>query len=163
MADKFDLLVAVCSDAVRAEDQVRESLRAGAEKYLAAIGVILGFHIVEMGELRFSGPAARLGCSIGVVVGLALLFAAFVVALQSMRVREYPTYPATNDLLGISEKDTDDQAKRSVAKTYLDLRDGILEVNEKRASTVSLAGILLTLGFLISVLAQLGLKIQYTG
>src|ERR1039458_6628861 len=66
----------------------RESLRAGAEKYLAAIGVILGFHIVEMGELRFSGPAARLGCSIGVVVGLALLFAAFVVALQSMRVRE---------------------------------------------------------------------------
>jgi len=161
MADKLDVLVAFCSDALKAEDQVMDRLSGRAEKYLAAVGVILGFHIVEAKALTFSGPALRAACSVSVVVGLVVLFAAFVLALQSMRIREYPTYPKTRKLEAEGGK-TDDQMKRDIAATYLALRDGILKVNEKRAFTVRFAGILLTLGFSIMVLAQLGLTFQQT-
>ena len=161
MADKLDVLLTICSDAFQAEAEVMDRLSDRAEKYLAAIGVILGFHIIELGQFSFSGHAVRIACSIGAVVGLCLLLVALVMALISMRVRGYPTFPKSNYLQLLAAAGTDDQAKRSAAKVYLDLRDAILAVNEKRASTVRISGGILAIGFLMSVLGQLGLALKF--
>lgn len=158
MGDKLDLLLTISSDALQAEVEVMDRLSNRAEKYVAAIGVILGFHIIELGQLSFSGRAAQTVCSVGVVAGIGLLFVALATALLSMRVRNYPTFPKSDDMQLLAAAATDDQAKCSAANIYLDLRDGVLAVNNKRASTVRISGVILVAGFLMSVLGQLGLK-----
>jgi hypothetical protein len=160
MADKLDLFLTVCSEAFRAENEVMDRLTDKAQKYVAAIGIILGFHVIEMQALSFKGPAARIGLSVGMAGGIALLLLALVASLMSMRVRCYPTFPESGNLKRLATAATDDQAKHSVAGIYLDLRDAVQKVNEKRASTIRIAGVMLTLGYLMSLLGQLGLRLQ---
>src|ERR1700726_4993233 len=55
MSDNLDAFVSVCVDAYRAENEVTERLTVRAEKYIAAIGVIAAFHVVELPQLKFKG------------------------------------------------------------------------------------------------------------
>jgi hypothetical protein len=160
MADKLDVFLTICSDALQAEEEAKERLTGGAEKYLVVIGVILGFHVVELKEMTFSGGGLRAGYSLVAVVGLGLLFAALVLVLLAMRVRAYPAFPKSKDLHSVVTAASDDLAKRLAANVYLDLRDGIKTVNEKRALTFKIAGYMLLAGFLLSVLGQLGLGLK---
>jgi hypothetical protein len=161
MADKLDVYLAVCCDALRAEEEVKNRLSGGAEKYLAVIGLLVGFHLVEHQELSFSGGASHIACTVAAVLGWVLLFAALALVLWAMRVRDYPTYPQSSEMKRVAASATEDAAKILAANVYLDLRDGILAVNEKRASTMRIAGIVLLAGFLMSVLGQLGLGIKF--
>lgn len=162
MADKLDTFLTICSDALQAEVEVMDRLTGKVEKYVAAIGVILGFHIVELGQFSFSGHAVRTAFSVAAVAGLGLLLVALVLALISMRVRAYPTFPKSCHLQRLMEADvSDDQAKVSAAQAYLDLRDAILAVNEKRASSIRISGAMLAIGFLMSFLGQLGLALKF--
>jgi len=161
MADKLDTFLAISSEALQAEEAVKDRLAGGAQKYLAVIGVILGFHVVELKELSFSGEAAHKAFLVAVLVGLGLLFVAMATVLWGMRVRRYPTFPRSNDLQRVGTAATDDEAKSLAANVYLDLRDAIKAVNEKRASTLRIAGIILLAGFVVTVLGQLGLGLKF--
>lgn len=161
MADKLDLFLTVCSDALKAEQDAMDRLTGKAEKYLATIGVILGFQAVKLQELSFSGPSVRVACSIGVLSGIGFLIAAMAVALVSMRVREYPTFPVTGELEKLALTANDDMAMSMTAKVYLALRDATLVVNEKRAALIKISGVILTIGLFLSVLGQLGLGLNF--
>jgi hypothetical protein len=160
MADKLDVFLSICSDALRSEEEVKNRLSGGAEKYMAAIGLLVGFHLVEHQELTFSGGAVHIACTVAAALGWLLLFAALALVLWGMRVREYPTYPESSEMKRMVASATDDAAKLLAANVYLDLRDGILAVNEKRASIIRCAGMFLLAGFLMSIVGQLGLGIK---
>ena len=117
----------------------------------------MGFHLVELKEMSFSGATAHTAFSFGAVAGLVLLFAALATVLWAMRVGEYPTFPKTAALQTVGTAATDHEAKNLAANVYLDLRDAIRAANEKQASTFRIAGFILLAGVVISILAQLGL------
>lgn len=154
------MFLTVCSDALKAEQDVMDRLSGKAEKYVAAIGVVLAFQAVNLQALSFSGRPAPVICSVGVVAGIALLLAAMALALVSMRAQEYPTFPQSKHLESLALAATDDQAKSKTAKVYMALRDGILEVNEKRARLIKASGVILTVGLFLSILGQLGLALK---
>jgi hypothetical protein len=159
MVNKLDTLLTACAEAYHAENEVISRLTATAEKYLAAIGAILGFHLVELNAINFSRLAENLGFSFVVLTGLTLLLASLGVTLWSMFIREYPTFPVTKDLAPLRDAGvSDEEAKSSLIDVYLDLRDGILRVNERRAKLVRVSGILLLLGFFMSIVGQFGMK-----
>jgi hypothetical protein len=160
MADKIDVFISVCSDALKAEDEVKDRLAAGAEKYLGVIGVLLGFQVVKMQDLSFSGGATQLACSVAALLGLGLLFVALALILWGMRVREYPTFPESAVLKKLNAAPTYDAAGHLVANVYLDLRDSILAINEKRAATYKIAGMVLLAGVLLTVFGQVGLGLK---
>src|SRR5580658_5597218 len=119
MADKLDLLIAVCSDALKAEQETTDRLTGKAEKYLAAIGVVLAFQVVKVQELSFRGSLTRVMCSVSVLVGLVLLLASMATALLSMRARAGPTFPRSEDLQLLGEAKDDNDARSMAAKVYM--------------------------------------------
>lgn len=160
MADKLDVFLAVCSDALKSEQAATDRLTGKAEKYLGAIGAIVGFHIVEFGALTFSGNAMQTACSIAILAGLLLLFFALTATLWSMRVQAGPGFPSSEKLQKVLAETGEDQARSRVAAIYLALRDGISEINRKRAFTIRIAGALLIAGFLVSVFGQMCLRFR---
>ena len=160
MGDKLDTLLHFSAEAAKAESDVIAQLRGTAEKHMAAVGLILGFHLVEMKDLAFCDGGSKLVFSIVSLAGVAILLVALGVALWSMRVRTYPTYPRTTDLEGLrAENIGDEQAKSQLVDVYFALRDGIRDVNERRARLLRTSGALLILGFVASVIGQFGLKL----
>jgi len=160
MGDKFDQYFTVCTDALHAEEAAMDRLTDRADKYLATIGVLLGFHIVEPKPLTFSGDAAHIAFSAAAAAGLVLLIAALGLMLWSMRLRTYPTFSKTVDLRELVKATSDESAKYSAAEFYLKLRDEILAINEKRASILKVAGMVLVAGFLLAAVGQLGLGLK---
>jgi hypothetical protein len=158
MANRLDTLVTICSEALKAENEVTNSLTTKVEKYVAAIGVIMGFHIIEIQAPHFSGGATSRACAVAVWGGIIILLAALAALLLSMRVRNYPTFPDTANMMLLASAETDDQASRSIAGVYLDLRDEVREVNQERAKRVRLGGWVLLAGYVISLAGQFGLK-----
>jgi cytochrome c-type biogenesis protein CcmH/NrfG len=159
MEDKLAVFLTVCSDALRAEDAAMDRLTGKAEKYVAAIGVILAFLTAEMQLLSFRAGCTSEIFSVLVVAGVVLLLIALAASVASMRVREYPTFSDSEYLMRLADADTDDRARRSVAKLYLELRDGIRRVNERRALTLRVAGIAFTAGYVVSLFGHLGLAL----
>jgi len=159
MGDKLDSLVPFSAEALRAEADAISQLRGTAEKYLTAISILLGFHIVEIKDLTFCDGASKSAFSVVLLCGIILLLIAMAVAIWSMRVRVYPTYPKTDDLAPLRATATSDAAREMIVDINLALRDGILAVNEHRAHLLAIAGWLLMLGFVASVAGQIGLKL----
>jgi hypothetical protein len=156
MPDRLDAFVSVCSDALRAENDVMDRLTSRAEKYIAAIGVILALHVVELPGLKFRSGIWEFVSLVLVVVGLVLLSAALVLLIHSMRLQDYATYSDSKTLRKLGESTTSDEvAKRSVAFLYLDLRDQILAKNQNRARGIVAAGYLLLVGFILSLAGQI--------
>lgn len=160
MSEKFDTFVSVCAEAFRAENEVVERLTSRAEKYIAAIGVILAFHVVELPTLKFTGDMWEVAAALVVISGGVLLGAALVLAIYSMRLRDYATYSDSASLRKLVEPTITDQvAKQSIAVMYLALRDQTLVVNQKRARGIIAAGYLLLAGFVLSIAGQVILRL----
>lgn len=156
VADRLDAFVSVSSDAFRAETAVMDRLTSRAEKYIAAIGVILAFHVVEFPTLKFKAGTFQIVSLILVVVGLVFLAVALILALHSMRLQDYVTFSTSDKLCKLDEATiNDDVVKRSVALLYLDLRDQTLAKNQARARGIIAAGYCLLGGFVLSLAGQL--------
>lgn len=157
MPSQFDTLLTVSTDAMKAENEIIDRLTVRAEKYIAAIGVIIAFHAADLPLKALHGRAAAVGVPV-LLIGIAVLVAALIMSIASMRVRQYPTHESTPCLLSLAEAD-DDGAKFSVAKLYLAIRDETLAINERRARRMELIGRLILIGFGLSIIGQLCVQI----
>ena len=159
MPDKLDALLDFTFNAFQAENEVIEHHDRTAEKYFGVIGLVLGFHIVEMKEIVFSDGPLRSLLSVVSLSGMGFLLVALVVALLSIRIRTYPTFPETKDLAPLRNQPvTNEDAKGQLVDVYLRLRDAILQVNQRRARLLRYAGVFLLLGFFLSIIGQSSLK-----
>ncbi len=157
--NKLNALIDLSVRALQAESEVTAQHTDKAQKYIAAIGVILGFHVVEMKDLVFTG-STKLALSAIVLAGIGVLLVAMWITLMSMRVRVYPTFPETQALDVLRSKATSErETKERILDVYLDIRDGILKVNQQRGRLLRMSGSLLMIGFFASVVGQMALKI----
>ena len=155
----LDVLLETSREALREELEVIERLTSRAEKYLAAVGVVLAFQTVQVDRLTFAEAGKRWPSAMA-VSGAILLGVSLIFALASLYLRIYPTYPATTELMKLDDSTiSDDVAKRSVINLLLKVRDGVQSVNERRAGQINVAAMLLFGGFVITLLSQVWLRI----
>ena len=159
MPGPLDVLLETSREALREELDVIERLTSRAEKYLAAVGVVLAFQTVQVEKLAFVEAAKRWPSAIA-VTGALVLGVSVIFALASVHLRIYPTYPATDELMKLDDATiSDDGAKRSVIDLLLKVRDGVQSVNERRAEQVNVAAMLLLGGFALTLVSQVWLRI----
>lgn len=159
MADPAEAFRSVCEEALHAETDVIDSLTSSAEKYLAAVGIALGFQVNAIGTAPHQNTPAAPFAQFLLILGPVILAAAVIVLLLSMRVRKYPTYAPSEDLRQLDPTEVDEQTiNRSVGHLYLKMRDGIRAVNEQRAKAVRIALGLIISGFFATVAGQIILK-----
>ena len=133
-----------------------DRLTIRAEKYIAAIGVVLALHVVELPALKFKSGMWEIISVVLVVLGFILLSVALVLAIHGMRLQDYATFADSTSLRKLGADETSEEvAKRSVAIMYLDLRDQILAKNQNRARGIVAAGYLLLAGFMLSLAGQI--------
>lgn len=155
----LDVVATVALDAYRAENEVIDRLNNRAEKYVAAIGVVLAYTVSRPEALpALAASAPKVIYASIVFVGLLTLVAALALAIDSLRVREYPTYPGSEAIMAIERASSNDLATRSVAAMHLELRDKIVAINEFRAGRLRVAGGLTVVGFLIDIAGLLMLQ-----
>lgn len=161
MPGKLDAYLAIAKDALAHEFGVGEKLTTRAEKYLSAIGLIATLHSVDFPAFATLPSNAR-WVLIGLfTIGAVGLLVAIPLAVDSMRVQRHATYPTTDELRQIkTTAASDDAVVAVIADVSLEIRDRIRQINETRAAKLKLAGSLITIGFLMTLGAQLGVKLQ---
>lgn len=160
MTDRLDMLLSLSSDAFRAEEEGIERHSGTAEKYIAAIGAILTVQVMESKALTFAGGQLSVLVTAFTLIGIAVLVVALACTVWSMHIRKYPDFPKTAQLMKLRNgAAVDQEVKTQIVMIYLDMRDGILAVNERRARSLAVAGRLLLVGFAIDVVGQFCLKL----
>jgi hypothetical protein len=150
----------VSSEALRAESEIIDRLTARAEKYVAAIGVILAFPLVEQKKLAAAVSTTHNIPTLLVSTGAVVLLLGLFPALYGMRLRNFASYPSTDALWALDSKTVSpDDAKRSVVKMYLEIRDRNRLVNKKRARVLASSGVLILVGVFFIISAQVWMKI----
>jgi len=156
---KIDLIFQECEKAFREETRREECLTDKAEKYVVAIASIIGFKIIDLDSLNFSGLTSEslrswLAVASFVVLGIALAY-----ALKSRQVWNFLSYPRKKsgtiiDALKSNMID-DDTAMIKMAKTYEEIREHNALINDERAILLSHSGVLIVFGFIFAVTGHL--------
>jgi asparagine N-glycosylation enzyme membrane subunit Stt3 len=154
MATRVDLFLDQSCKAFEAEWQRCERLTGKAERYLAAVGVVVGFGLVSFDTaMNPDQPAA----SYLLLASLGTLSLSFLLALLALRTRDYWSYPDEEAVVsGVLETSIDyEEAQMKLAKMYFCARDTNSEINAKRARLLAAAGFLLVTGFVLAVFNHL--------
>ena len=155
--DKTDLIVQQSEKAFLQERARADKLIAAAEKYIAAVAVIIGFKLLDIENLSLTGSWQQIVHGWLTVLALLTLGTALLLTFWSMRVFKYYAFPRGTKLIdelkdpGIS----DEAAKIKVARMYLSAHDTNAQINDRRARLLSVSSALLVAGFLLTVIGYL--------
>jgi hypothetical protein len=150
---KIDLILQESEKAFLAESERGKTLTEKAEKYIAAIGLVVGFQLININRsYLWSSWQSAISSSLAIVAFLTLGFS-LVLALLSRRVYKYYSYPRGTTIIDELKNNeiTDEAAKIKVAKMYFEAHDKNAEINDKRAKYLSIVGVLIVLGFVLAV------------
>ena len=160
--DRVDVIAEVSEKAFNAENERGRQIGEKAQKYIAAVAILVGFKIFNSAPLALTGGpreavSAWLTLVAFLVFGLSLAF-----ILLSLRVRNYHTYARGSvlfeELKGIDV--TYEIAKIKVARMYLEAQEINATINNQRARMLSIGGFLLLTGFGLAVLSELTLRLR---
>lgn len=159
--NKEDLILQHSEKSFSAEEARTKELDDKAEKVVAAIAVVSGFHLVDVGRLAFAGSPQAVLSSWIAVSALAVLGVALVFTLLSRRVQDYVSYPRGLKLIDdLRCEGIDAEAsKLLVGRMYLRAHDRNAALNDNRAKMLSMGGNLLVVGFLLAVASLIVLKV----
>ena len=157
---KVDIMLGECEKAYLAEKKRTENLANKAEKYLAAVAIIIAFTSIKFEQVDLAG-GIELFFNIFVVVAFFLLGVTLLLVFVSMRVEPYISYPRGERLIDElkGEDITSEVAKVKIAKMYLYAQNKNALINDKHAKLLSWSLISLTVGFLSAVTGQIFAKL----
>ncbi|MCA1631713.1 MAG: hypothetical protein LC774_15565 [Acidobacteria bacterium] len=143
------------------ENQRRDKLTDKSESLIKAVGLVMGFQLIDLKNLSYTGSRKDLGLWLAVGALLALSVA-LVLALLGARIRSgYKSQPREDDLVNAlwGNNVSDDDAKAQVARTYFAAREENAIINDGRARLLAFSGYCLLAGFFMAVLSQVLLKL----
>lgn len=163
---KVELVLQESQRAFEVEWRRSESLTTKAEKYLVAVGLVIGFELIRlppMLELTSTMHVAVAGYL--ALISILMLFLSFLYCLISLRTRPYLAYPRGETLINELKEEAinDDDAKIKVAKMYIAARDKNASINDSRAILLTRAGIILTGAFVLAVTSYLAMSLIKLG
>lgn len=157
MDTRIDLLLTQSTKAFEAEWERADRLTGRAEKYLGAIGVVVGFGLVNA-DSAFTGVRHYYGTLSGWLGGatLLVLLTAFLLALLALGTRDYWSYPDGETIVvSVAESEDDQSAVMEVVKMYFAAQKENSLINARRATLIRLSGSALVLGFILAVTTRL--------
>jgi len=146
---KEDIVLQHSEKAFLSEENRANYLENKAEKFIAAIVVIIGLHLVDINKLTFTGTCQTQLSSWFAAAALVAFGIAIVVALLSRRIENYLSYPRGKSLIDelSDSRIGDEESKLLIAHMYLRFHDQNARINDKRAKLLSLSGHFLVTGF----------------
>lgn len=156
--DKIELVLQQSQEAFQTEISRNDLLTSKAEKYLAAVGLLISMGLVDVAgpgdQQSLSQVGAPAWLHLSALVAFALSFAA---TLLTLRTREYVSHPRGTGLVdSLKSRDIDDRgAQVRVAKMYLLARETNALINDQRSRLLSLGGVTLAPGFVLAAAARL--------
>jgi len=159
--DRVDVIAEVSEKAFNAENDRRDKITEKAEKYIAAVALIVGFKVFESDPLAMAGGARQATTAWLTVLTFIALGVALAFVLLSMRVRNYRTYAPGSELLDkiMGTDVTCETARIMVARMYLDAQEANSKINNQRAWKLAIGGFLLLAGFVLAVLSELSWRL----
>ena len=157
---KLDVIFRVSEKAFSAEARHAEHLTGKAEKYVGALAAVVALQLVDLNRVTAHGTY-KVMIPVWFAIGaMAALGISLILALLSMRVRKYFTYPVGKAIVDQLKADTitNEDAQYKIALMYFDAQKGNARINSVRAKTLSVSGALLVLGFLLAVASQLAVR-----
>ena len=154
---KLDMVIQESEKAFLAEGARGERLTDKAEKYIAAVALVVGLQLIDLNRSgMWSNWKVGLSSLLAIVALLALC-SSLVLALLSRRVRGYLSYPRGTVIIDELKDSnvTDDVAKVKFARMYLTAHDKNAEINDKRAKQLSIVGVVIVIGFMLAVASHL--------
>lgn len=155
---KIDLVLEESRRAFEAEWGRKARLTGKAEKYIVAVGLIVGFELVGVPRpFGLTGPISEVIGRWLAVCSFLAMFLSFVFCLLALRTRAYRTHPR-GDAIADSIKGksiSNEAAVVMVAKMYLAARGANAVINDGRAVVLSWAGALLISGLALAVASYL--------
>ena len=160
---KIDTILKESEKAFLAEAARKDKLTDKAEKYLAALALIVGFNLIDFSRVTLSGATNEVLSSMFAIGAFGMLGIALVLALLTLRVLKYASYPRGETLIDElkDEKITDDMARIKLAKMYLSAYDNNARINDQRAKLLSWSSALLVIGFVLAVIRQVVARIAF--
>ena len=157
---KVDLIMQESEKAFKAEVSRSETLTNKAEKYIAAVGLVVGFQLIDLNRLYFGSIWKQGLLDFLPLLAFFTLGAALVFALISRRVLNYLSYPRGETIINELKDNNinEDAAKIKIAKMYLTAHDKNAGINDQRAKYLSIVGVLIVIGFVLAVASHLILK-----
>ncbi len=123
-----------------------------AEKFIAAITLVMAFQVHEAKDLVKETPF-----TVPVCISLGLLALSLFFTLLAMRIRRFIGYSAGTELKELLEdQEADDQkAGQELADVLIEARDHNAGLNDRNATLLRIAGWLLLAGFLLVIGIQI--------
>jgi len=158
---KIDLVYQVSEKAFNAERDREEVLTDKAEKYIAAVVIIIGFKLINLDNLDLFGSNGSMLSSWISFLSFIVLGISLVYSLLSRRIWPFQSYSRGESLIEELRSDhiNDEMAKISVAKMYLHVRECNAKINDRRARMLSVSAVLMVVGFIMAVFGHMILKL----
>lgn len=150
---KIDLILQESEKAFIQERIRADKLWGASEKLIGAVAVIMGFHLIEIDRLTLTGNWRQVAQGWLAICAIVALMLALFLALLSMQVQKYYSYPRGTTLIDDLKDDsiTDQAAMIKIARMYLKAHDNNARINDKRARLVFYSLIMLVTGLLFAV------------
>jgi hypothetical protein len=161
--EKVDVVLEESAKAFYDEWKRTDRLRGLGERLIAAVAVVVGFHLIEIDNLALVGVWEETIDSWLAVCGLLALSVSLVLTLLSMRIGAFHGRPRGMTLIDeVKDPDiTDDVAKIMIAKTYLQATEINAGINDRRGRLLMFSGALLVTGFVLAVASYVIAKISF--
>lgn len=161
MMNKMDLILTESEKAFRQDLDRTKNLRQAAERLVAAVAVVMGFHLFELDKISFTGEPGQVLSGWLAVGALTTMVVSLFLSLLSMKVWNYLSYPRGKTILDEldDENVSDHDAKVKVALMYLTAYDHNAGINDKRAGLILFSTVILVLGLLLAASSYLIEKI----
>lgn len=150
---KLDLIFDESAKAFYDEWERTERLRNLGEKVVAAVAVVVGFHLIEIENVALAGAWLETLRSWLAVCALLALGVSLVLALLSMRIGAFVGRPRGMTLIDElrDPEITDEAAKVKIAKMYLQATEINARINDRRGRLLLFSSVLLVMGFILGV------------
>lgn len=154
---KIDTIVSQSEKAFVAESARCERLTNKAEKYIAAVGAIVGFHLIEIKQLVIYGNSKEVIYTMAAISSFLFLFLALILSFIAANIYKYRSYPRGEQLINRLKDNviTDDIAKIKLAKMFLAAQETNGDINDYRAAILRSASKLIVFGFILTVIGHL--------
>ena len=153
---KQDIVLYHVEKAFSTEQTRLKNLDDKADKFIAAISVVMGFQLIDLKALTLKGTSEAVLSTWISIASLSALGFALAFELLARRVRNYGGYPRGTYIHDqVMDSDTNEEdAKLQVAAIYVKAHDQNALLSDGRARWLSICGWLLLIGFMLAVVSR---------
>lgn len=149
---KLDIILEQCEKAFSAQTERGKRLTDKADKYVAAIGLIIGFQLLNLKKINFSEANIEIVSVIASILGFVGLVISIILAFISTTKLNYSSYPNKRcqwNTKVFDENLVEDTVKYNLSDMYIEASISNASINNRRSCELKWSGGFLIGGFIL--------------